>query len=200
MKEPKRCAWPLSGAMLEYHDKEWGVPVHDDRKHFEYLVLDAFQAGLSWAIVLSKREAFRKAFKNFDPAKVAKFGPADVARLTENAAIIRNRLKIEAAIENARRLLEVRNEFGSFDRFVWAFVGNRTIVNRWKTLAELPSRTEVSDRMSREMKVRGFKFCGSTICYSYMQAAGLVNDHTVDCFRYRELKKKYGDILLNSRR
>jgi len=183
----KRCAWPLSGEMLEYHDREWGVPVHDDRGHFEHLILDTFQAGLSWAIVLKKRKAFCRAFRNFDPKKITEFGPADVERLIKDPAIIRNRRKIEAAIENARRFLEVQKEFCTFDRYIWAFVGNRPIVNRWKILAELPAKTEVSDRMSRDLKSRGFKFVGSTICYSYMQAAGLVNDHTIDCFRHREL-------------
>jgi DNA-3-methyladenine glycosylase I len=184
----KRC-WDITDPlMIAYHDKEWGVPVHNDRRHFEFLVLDGFQAGLSWAIVLKKRENLRRAFKSFDPEKVARFGPADVRRLLADPGIIRNRLKITASIENARRFLEVRREFGSFDTYVWRFVGGRTIKNRLKTLEDMPSTSPESDAMSKDLKSRGFKFVGSTILYAYMQAAGLVNDHTTNCFRYREVQ------------
>lgn len=184
----KRC-WDITDPlMIAYHDKEWGVPVHDDRRHFEFLVLDGFQAGLSWAIVLKKRENLRRAFKRFDPAKVARFAPADVRRLLADPGIIRNRLKIVAAIENARRFLDVRKEFGSFDAYIWRFVGGRTISHRLKTLKNMPSTSPESDALSKDLKSRGFKFVGSTILYAYMQAAGLVNDHTTDCFRYRQVQ------------
>ena len=173
--------------MIRYHDAEWGVPLHDDRKLFEFLVLDAFQAGLSWAIVLKKREAFRKAFDNFDPRKVAKYDVRKVKTLLADAGIIRNRLKIEATIANARAFLAVQREFGSFDRYIWQFTGGRTMMNRWRALSQLPARSPESDAMSDDLKARGFRFVGSTICYAFMQAAGMVNDHMVDCFRYREV-------------
>ena len=173
--------------MIRYHDAEWGVPLHDDRKLFEFLVLDAFQAGLSWAIVLKKREAFRKAFDNFDPRKVAKYDVRKVKTLLADAGIIRNRLKIEATIANARAFLAVQREFGSFDRYIWQFTSGRTKMNRWRTLSHLPARSPESDAMSDDLKARGFRFVGSTICYAFMQAAGMVNDHMVDCFRYREV-------------
>jgi DNA-3-methyladenine glycosylase I len=171
--------------MDRYHDTEWGVPCRDDRRHFEYLVLDAFQAGLSWRCVLHKRENFRKAFAGFDPRKVARFGGRDVRRLLGDAGIIRNRLKIQGTIRNAGAFLALQAEFGTFDRYVWGFTKGRTIRNGWRTLKDLPPRTEVSDAMSADLKERGFTFVGSTICYAYMQAAGLVNDHLVGCPRHR---------------
>ena len=183
----KRC-WELTDPMMiAYHDDEWGVPVHDDLRHFEFIVLDGFQAGLSWAIILKKRENMRRAFRAFDPARVAKFTDKDVRRLLADPAVIRNRLKIQAAIGNARRFLEVQKEFGSFDAYIWKFVGGRTIRNGLLTLKDMPVTSPESDAMSRDLKSRGFKFVGSTICYSYMQAAGLVNDHTTACFRYKEV-------------
>jgi DNA-3-methyladenine glycosylase I len=175
--------------MIEYHDTEWGVPVHDDRKLFEFLVLDAMQAGLSWSTVLKKRENFRRAFRQFDPEKVARFGKRDIERLMNDAGIIRNRLKIESSVSNAKALLEVRKEFGSFDTYIWSFTGGRTKKNRLKSLAEMPAESDESRAMSKDMKKRGFRFCGPVICYAFMQAAGMVNDHLVHCFRYREVGK-----------
>ena len=184
----KRCGWELTDPlMIAYHDEEWGVPVHDDRKLFEFLVLDAFQAGLSWAIILRKREGFRKAFHGFDPRRIARYTEKDAARLLSDPGIIRNRLKVAATIHNARRFLEVQKEFGTFDAYIWGFVGGRTIRNRFRSLKDLPATSPESDAMSKDLKARGFKFVGSTICYAFMQAAGLVNDHTVDCFRYRRV-------------
>jgi DNA-3-methyladenine glycosylase I len=176
--------------MIAYHDEEWGVPVHDDRKIFEFLVLDAFQAGLSWAIVLRKREGFRRAFHDFEPARVARMTPRTVERLLLDPGIIRNRLKIEAAISNARSFLAVRKEFGSFDRYIWGFVGDRPIVHTLRSLKDMPVTGPESDAMSRDLKARGFKFVGSTICYAFMQAAGMINDHTVDCFRHRRVSRR----------
>jgi DNA-3-methyladenine glycosylase I len=186
----KRCGWEISDArMIAYHDEEWGVPVHDDRKLFECLVLDAFQAGVSWAIVLKKRENFRKALHGFNPNRVARYTEKDVRRLMADAGIIRNQLKIRAATVNARRFLEVQKEFGSFDRYIWGFVGGRTIRNRWMTLKDMPAVSPESEAMSKDLKARGFKFVGPTICYAFMQAAGLVNDHTLTCFRGREIAR-----------
>jgi DNA-3-methyladenine glycosylase I len=176
--------------MIRYHDTEWGVPLHDDRKLFEFLVLDAFQAGLSWAIVLKKRDAFRKAFDNFDPRKVAKYDDRRVKVLLADAGIIRNRMKIEATVANARAFLAVQREFGSFDRYIWQFTGGKVKKSRWRTLRQLPARSEESDAMSKDLKKRGFRFVGSTICYAFMQAAGMVNDHLLGCFRYREVGRK----------
>jgi len=173
--------------MIRYHDTEWGVPLHDDRKLFEFLVLDAFQAGLSWAIVLKKREGFRKAFSNFDPPTVAKYDARKVKALIADVGIIRNRMKIEATVANARAFLAVQKEFGSFDKYIWQFTGGKTKRNRWRTLARLPARSPESDAMSKDLKARGFRFVGSTICYAFMQAAGMVNDHLAGCFRYREV-------------
>jgi len=173
--------------MIRYHDTEWGVPLHDDRRLFEFLVLDAFQAGLSWAIVLKKREAFRRAFDDFDPRRVAKYDDRRVKALLADAGIIRNRVKIEATIANARAFLAVQREFGSFDHFIWQFTRGRTKKNRWRTLRQLPARSEESDAMSQDLKARGFRFVGSTICYAFMQAAGMVNDHLLGCFRYKEV-------------
>jgi len=169
---------------MAYHDEEWGVPLHDDRALFEFLVLEGAQAGLSWLTVLRKREAYRKAFAGFDPEKVARFTPRKIEHLLENPGIIRNRLKVHSAVSNARAFLEVQEEFGSFDRFIWDFVDGRPIQNHWRSDAELPAKTPLSDRISKELERRGFKFVGSTICYAHMQATGMVNDHTTDCFRY----------------
>ncbi len=185
-----RCPWPGDDPrMVEYHDREWGVPLHDDRKLFEFLILEGMQAGLSWSTILNKRENFRKAFHGFDPERVARYTARDVKRLLGDAGIIRNRLKIEAAINNARRFLTVQQEFGSFERYIWQFVGGKPINNRVKSLSEIPARTELSDAISKDLLARGFKFVGSTIVYAHMQATGMVNDHTVDCFRYRQVQK-----------
>ena len=186
-----RCQWSTGGNELyvDYHDKEWGTPVRDDRKHFEFLILESAQAGLSWSIVLNKREGYRKAFADFDPAKVARFTDKRIEKLVTNSAIIRNRAKINAAVSNARLFLDIQDEFGSFDGYVWPFVGGKTIQNRWKTIKNIPVTTAESDALSKDMKRRGFRFFGSTICYAHMQAVGMVNDHTTDCFRYKEVKR-----------
>ncbi len=173
--------------MLVYHDEEWGVPVHDNRLLFEHLVLDGFQAGLSWRTILNKRENFHRAFDGFDPEKIARYTKREIERLLGDTGIVRNRQKIDAAIGNARAFLRLQEEEGSFDAFIWQFVGGETKQNAWSTLRQLPARTKESDRMSKALKERGFKFVGSTICYAFMQAAGLVNDHIVTCFRWREL-------------
>jgi len=184
----RSCDWPGDDPlMIEYHDTEWGLPVHDDRKLFEFLVLDAAQAGLSWRTVLKKRENYRKAFRQFDPEKVARFKTRDIERLLGDPGIIRNRLKVESAVANAKAMIEVQKEFGSFDRYIWGFTGGKTVKNKWKKLEQLPAESEESRAMSRDMKKRGFKFCGPVICYAFMQAAGMVNDHLVHCFRYREV-------------
>jgi DNA-3-methyladenine glycosylase I len=174
--------------MIEYHDKEWGVPMHDDRKLFELLILEGVQAGLNWETVLKKRENYRKALHDFDPVKIARYGKEDVKRLLSNSGIIRNRLKIEAAIINANKFLEIQNQFGSFDQYIWQFVGGNPIKNKFRSLSELPAKTRESEAMSKDLKRRGFKFAGSTICYAFMQAVGMVNDHMVNCFRYKELQ------------
>jgi DNA-3-methyladenine glycosylase I len=186
-----RCPW-CEGADLyrRYHDEEWGVPVHDDRKHFEFLVLESAQAGLSWSTILKKRENYRKAYRGFDPQIVARFGARDIERLLKDAGIVRNRLKIESSINNAKRFLEIREEFGSFDAYLWGFVGGSPVVNRRRILSEIPAKTELSDRISKDLKTRGFRFVGSTIIYAHLQAVGVVNDHLVDCFRYGELGGK----------
>jgi DNA-3-methyladenine glycosylase I len=173
--------------MLEYHDREWGVPVHDDRRHFEFLVLEAAQAGLSWLTVLRKREAYRDAFSRFDPEKVARFDARKIGRLLLNPGIIRNRLKIEAAVRNAKAFLAIQREFGSFDTYCWRFVDGRPRINRWKTLGHIPATTSESDAFSKDLKQRGFSFVGSTVIYAHMQAVGMVNDHITSCYRYREL-------------
>ncbi len=175
--------------MLRYHDCEWGVPVHDDRKHFEFLLLEGAQAGLSWSIVLKKREGYRRAFSEFDPEKVARYTEKRIQKLTLDPAIIRNRMKIEAAVRNARRLLAVQEEFGSFDAYGWRFVDGRPKLNRWKTMREIPATSLESDAFSKDLKHRGFSFVGSTMIYSHMQAVGMVNDHLVGCFRYREIQR-----------
>ena len=188
MKQITRCVWTRTDPlMIRYHDTEWGVPLHDDRKMYEFLVLEGMQAGLSWLTILRKRENFRKAFRGFDPAIVAKFGSREMNRLLSDAGIIRNRQKLEAAIVNAQKFLIVQKEFGSFDRYIWAFVGGKPIQNRFKTEAEIPASSQESDQLSKDMKQRGFKFVGSTILYAHMQATGMVNDHLVSCFRYRSL-------------
>jgi DNA-3-methyladenine glycosylase I len=185
----QRCAWvgeePL---VVAHHDREWGLPVHDDRLLYEFLVLEGAQAGLSWFTVLRKREGYRKAFAGFDPAEVATFGPADVERLLADPGIVRNRLKVESAVTNARAFLRVQEEFGSFADYVWRFVDGETIHNEWRTLEDIPVKTTEAERMSADLKRRGFRFVGPTICYAHMQATGMVNDHTIDCFRWAELK------------
>ena len=184
-----RCSWAGSNKlMIEYHDKEWGVPLHDDVNLFEFLILEGAQAGLTWQIILNKRENYRKAFHNFNPAKIAKYGEQDIQRLLNNSGIIRNRLKIESTIINAKKFLEIKQDFGTFDKYIWQFVNYKPIKNKFKSLSELPAYTEESDAMSEELKKRGFKFVGSTICYAFMQAIGMVNDHFVNCFRYNNKK------------
>ena len=184
-----RCAWPGNDdLMMRYHDREWGVPLHDDRKLFEFLVLEGMQAGLSWRTILNKRENFRKAFHRFDPARVARYNDRDLERLLADPGIIRNRLKIVAAINNARRFLEVQKEFKAFDRYIWDFVQGRPVHNHFTKLTELPARTDLSDTISADMKKRGFQFVGSTIVYAHMQATGMVNDHMVACFRHKEVR------------
>ncbi len=182
-----RCAWATTEPAITYHDEEWGVPVHDERVLFEFLILEGAQAGLSWNTILKKRENYRKAFDGFRPEKIARYGKRHVQRLLGNDGIVRNRLKIAATIENAKRFREVRKEFGSFDTYVWSFVGGKPIQNRWRIMASVPARTAESDAMSRDLLRRGFKFVGSTICYAFMQATGMVNDHLVTCPRHREL-------------
>ena len=183
-----RCAWAGTDPLyVAYHDQEWGVPVHEDRVLFEFLILEGAQAGLSWMTILKKRENFRAAFDQFDPQVVARYDERKVAELLANPGIIRNRLKIEAAIQNARALLNVNEEFGSFDAYIWRFVGGRPKVNAWKTMQEIPAQTEEARTLSKDLLQRGFKFVGPTICYAHMQATGMVNDHTVDCFRYQEI-------------
>ncbi|MBN2054793.1 DNA-3-methyladenine glycosylase I [bacterium] len=183
-----RCDWALgSQMMIDYHDREWGVPLHDDLKLFEFLILDAFQAGLSWAITLNKRESMRRAFDGFNPELIAAYDDAKIETLRQDPGIIRNRLKIRAAIYNAEAFLRVRDEFGGFDPYIWRFVGGRPVRNGWRTMAEVPATSRESDAMSRDLKSRGFGFVGSTICYAFMQATGMVNDHLVNCFRYTEV-------------
>jgi DNA-3-methyladenine glycosylase I len=190
-KELVRCDWTgVSRIMWDYHDTEWGVPLHDDHRHFEFIVLDGAQAGLSWETILKKRENYRKAFHGFDVRRVARYGDKDVNRLMSDAGIVRNRLKITSAIQNAKRFLDVQREFGTFDEYVWQFVGGRPIVNRFQAIGEIPPHSEESDAMSKDLKKRGFTFVGSTICYAYMQAAGMVNDHLVGCFRHREVQRQ----------
>ncbi len=185
-----RCDWGTTSPLyINYHDNEWGVPVHDDRKLFEFLILEGAQAGLSWETVLKKRENYRKAFNNFDPAKISRYGDKKIEALLGDKGIIRNKLKITSAINNAKRFLDVQKEFGSFDTYIWKFVDGRPITNRYKSIRELPATTKVSDAMSKDLKKRGFKFVGSTICYAHMQATGMVNDHIVGCYRYKEIRR-----------
>jgi DNA-3-methyladenine glycosylase I len=186
----KRCAWALSSQQyLEYHDKEWGVPVHDDRKLFEMLILEGVQAGLSWSLILKKREGYLQAFDGFDAHKIAHYDDRKVQELLANPEIVRNRLKIRAAIQNARAFLELQSQYGSFDAFLWRFVGGQPMQNAWQTLQEIPASTRESDAVSKELKRQGFTFVGTTICYAFMQAVGMVNDHTVECFRWQELQR-----------
>ncbi len=183
-----RCSWAGSDPLyVAYHDQEWGVPVHDDHLLFEFLILEGMQAGLSWAIILKKRDNFRRAFDGFDPQRVAQYDDEKVAALLADPGIVRNRLKISAAIRNARSFLEIQSECGSFDAYIWQFVGGKPKINAWRNLTEIPASTPQSDAMSKDLARRGFKFVGSTICYAFMQAVGLVNDHTVDCYRYNEI-------------
>jgi len=185
----KRCGWvgESNPLMLEYHDREWGVPVHDDRKHFEFLVLEGAQAGLNWSIVLKKREGYRRAFSGFDPNKVARYTEKRVQKLLLDPGIIRNRQKIDAAVRNARAFLTIQEEFGTFDAYAWRFVGGQPKVNRWRVIKQIPATSPESDAFSKDLKHRGFSFVGSTVIYAHMQAVGMVNDHVVDCFRYREV-------------
>jgi DNA-3-methyladenine glycosylase I len=189
---PARCAWARTSLSIAYHDLEWGVPVHDDNILFEFLTLEGAQAGLSWETILKKREAYRQAFAGFDPAIVARFRAAQVARLLANAGIVRNRLKIGSTVSNAKAFLAVQRELGSFDSYVWSFVGGTPRVNRWRTSLQVPARTSQSDALSRDLLHRGFKFVGSTICYAFMQAVGIVNDHTINCFRYERAERNSG--------
>ena len=183
-----RCSWVTDDPVyINYHDREWGVPLHGDRRLFELLILEGTQAGLSWITVLRKRDGYRRAFDDFDPEKVARYGDQEITQLLANVEIVRNRLKVNAAITNAKALLAVRKEFGSFDTYLWQFVNGTPIKNAWRTLSEVPVSTKESDAMSQDLTKRGFKFVGTTICYAFMQAAGMVNDHTVDCFRYADL-------------
>lgn len=184
----QRCAWSTNDPLyIEYHDKEWGTPLHDDQTLFEFLILDGMQAGLSWITILKKRENFRKAFNNFNPVKVAAYKNLKIEKLMNNEGIIRNKLKINAAVTNAKAFLKVQKEFGSFDKYIWQFTEGKTKQNSWKIIKEIPATSKESDKMSKDLKQRGFKFVGSTICYAFMQAAGMVNDHTINCFRHKQL-------------
>lgn len=189
MKQRTRCWGEGDELMAAYHDLEWGVPLHDDNKIFEFLILEGFQAGLSWRTILHKRENFRRAFHGFDAARVARYGERDIRRLLADAGIIRNKLKVWAAVNNARRFLEVQKEFGTFDRYIWGFVGGKPVRNRLRSFKDMPAKTPLSDRISQDLKTRGFKFVGSTVVYAHMQATGLVNDHLVSCFRYAEISR-----------
>jgi DNA-3-methyladenine glycosylase I len=183
----QRCAWALDDLSIAYHDREWGAPLHNDRALFELLILEGAQAGLSWATILRKRQAYRKAFDRFDARKIVRYDDARIAALVSNPGIVRNRLKIRATVRNAEAFLAVRQEFGSFEKYIWQFVGGQPVRNRWRRMEEVPARTPQSDAMSKDLTKRGFTFVGSTICYAFMQATGMVNDHLVGCFRYREL-------------
>jgi DNA-3-methyladenine glycosylase I len=184
-----RCGWARNELAIRYHDEEWGVPVHDDLRWFEFITLEGAQAGLSWDTILRKREAYRSAFKGFEPGRVAKFGERDIARLLADAGIVRNRLKINSTVSNAKAFVAVQKEFGSFDEYIWRLAGGRPLINRWRSLKQLPARTAESDAMSKELIGRGFRFVGSTICYAMMQATGMVNDHLVDCPRYKAVAR-----------
>jgi DNA-3-methyladenine glycosylase I len=191
MKEKNRCTWCLKSELyIRYHDNEWGIPVHDDVKHFEFLVLEGAQAGLSWSTILNKREGYRRCFAGFDPEKVVRFSEKKIDKILLDPGIVRNKLKVRSVVNNAARFLEVQDEFGSFDTYIWQFVNGRPIVNRWKTDRHVPPRSRESDALSKDLVSRGFKFVGTTIMYAHMQACGLVNDHVTDCFRYAELTKK----------
>lgn len=185
----QRCDWARNDLSVKYHDEEWGVPQHDDRKLFEFLILEGAQAGLSWDTILRKRENYREAFDNFDAEKIALYDEKKQAGLLQNEGIIRNRLKIASAVQNAKAFLEIQKQFGSFDKYIWNFVGGKPVVNKWKNLSEVPAKTEISDAISKDLKKRGFNFVGSTIIYAFMQACGLVDDHLVSCFRYKHFKE-----------
>jgi DNA-3-methyladenine glycosylase I len=188
----KRCGWVTDDPLyIKYHDEEWGVPLHDDRKLFEFIVLESAQAGLSWITILKKRENYRKAFDDFDPVKIARYDEEKIEELMNNKGIIRNRRKIEATINNARAFLDVQEKYGSFDEYLWQFVDGEPIINVWKDISEIPAKTELSEKISKDMKKRGFKFLGPIVIYSHMQAVGMVNDHTINCFRYNEIIDKY---------
>ena len=188
-KKISRCGWTSQNPlMIEYHDQEWGVPLHDDRKLFEFIILDAFQAGLNWSIILGKRKNFEKAFDGFNPVKIAKYDDKKFDELMANPGIIRNKLKISATIDNAKAFLKIQKEFGSFDKYIWQFTKGKMLVNKWKTLSEIPASSPESDEMSKDLKKRGFRFVGTTICYAFMQAAGMINDHLTTCFRHKEVK------------
>jgi DNA-3-methyladenine glycosylase I len=189
MPNVSRCGWARTDLSIPYHDTEWGVPLHDDHRLFEFLILEGAQAGLSWETILKKREAYRKAFDDFDPERVARYTPKKIERLMANPGIVRNRLKIDSAVTNARAFLDVQKEFGSFDAYIWRFVGGKPVVNRVKALGDVPASTPQSDAIAKDLKKRGFRFVGTTICYAFMQATGMVNDHAVTCFRYREVGK-----------
>ncbi len=187
----KRCPWCENNDLyLKYHDEEWGVPVHDDNRHFEFLILEGVQAGLSWLTVLKKRENYRKAYDNFDPLKIAKYDENKIFQLMNNKGLIRNIRKVEASINNAKKFIDIQKEFGSFDTYIWNFVNNKPIVNYWKNESEIPSKTELSDKVSEKLRDRGFKFVGSTIIYSHLQATGIINDHLIDCFRFNQINEK----------
>lgn len=188
-KTKRRCAWAGTGLMADYHDRVWGVPISDDRLLFEFLILEGAQAGLSWSTILNRREGYRAAFSGFDVRKVARYDKRKIARLLEDSRIIRNRLKVESAVANARAFINVQREFGAFARYIWSFVDGRPIQNRPRTDKEIPAKTEISEALSKDLRERGFRFVGPTICYAHMQATGMVNDHTVDCFRRREVEK-----------
>lgn len=190
-KSLTRCPWSegVSPAYLEYHDREWGVPIHDDRKQFEFLILEGAQAGLSWSTILHRRDGYRRAFADFDPVKVARFTPARVEKLLKDPGIVRNRLKVEAAVSNARAFLEIQAAFGSFDSYLWGFVGGKSQRNQWRSAAEVPATSPVSDALSKDLKKRGFRFVGSTILYAHLQATGLINDHLLSCFRHAECRR-----------
>lgn len=188
----KRCGWVTDNPLyIKYHDEEWGVPLHDDRKLFEFIVLESAQAGLSWITILKKRENYRKAFDDFDPNKIARYDGEKIEELMNNKGIIRNRRKIEATINNAQAFLDVQEKYGSFDKYLWQFVDGEPIINVWKDISEIPAKTELSEKISKDMKKRGFKFLGPIVIYSHMQAVGMVNDHTINCFRYNEIIDKY---------
>jgi DNA-3-methyladenine glycosylase I len=191
MKEKIRCGWCLKfDDYIKYHDEEWGIPVHDDRIHFEFLILEGAQSGLSWSTILKKREGYKKNFADFDPVKVARFTQSKIEKILQDPGIVRNKLKVAAAVNNAKRFLEVQKEFGSFDKYIWSFVDGKPIVNKRKTLSEVPATTSESDELSKDLIKRGFKFVGSTVIYAHMQACGLVNDHVIDCWRYKTVPKQ----------
>ena len=190
VKEINRCPWCLKfDQYIDYHDQEWGVPVHDDNIHFEFLILEGAQAGLSWSTILKKREGYRKAFAGFDPAKVARFTTRKLEKILLDPGIVRNRLKVFSARNNAQRFLDIQKEFGSFDHYIWSFVNHKPIVNKWKSMKQIPATSKQSDALSKDLSTRGFKFVGSTVMYAHMQACGLINDHLVDCFRYRQVQQ-----------